>query len=149
MRIFILLISVLMFTSCNNTDKKTDINGRQSGVSTAKSVKEITLSPFERGRIIYKRCRACHSLDIKGKNTVGPNLWNIYGAVAGNKANFNYSKAMRNSDIIWDNETLNAYIQKPNEFMEGTRMSFIGIKKQEDRTALLIYLKAMTTPGIE
>ena len=38
-------------------------------VSAAKSVKEITLSPFERGRIIYKRCRACHSLDIKGKNT--------------------------------------------------------------------------------
>ena len=56
---------------------------------------------------------------------------------------------MSKSGVIWDDETLNAYIQKPNEFMEGTRMSFVGIRKQEDRTALLIYLKEMTTPDIE
>lgn len=149
MRIAIIFFCIFILISCNNTDKKTNINEKQPTLSAEKSVNKISLSPFERGRIIYKRCRACHSLDIEGKNKVGPNLWNIYGTTAGNKPNFNYSKAMGNSNVIWDDETLNAYIQKPNEFMEGTRMSFVGIRKQEDRTALLIYLKAMTTPDIK
>jgi cytochrome c len=149
MRKLILIFSVFILISCNNTDKKTNINKKQITASADKTLNKVSLSPLERGRIIYKRCRACHSLDIKGKNKVGPNLWNIYGATAGDKSNFNYSKAMSNSDVIWDDETLNAYIQKPNEFMKGTRMSFVGIRKQEDRTALLIYLKAMTTPDIE
>ena len=74
------------------------------------------------------------------------NLWDIYGAKAGAKEGFNYSKVMAASDIIWDDATLDAYIQKPSEFMKGNRMSFIGIKKAEDRADLLLYMKAETTP---
>ena len=50
------------------------------------------------------------------------------------------------SEVIWDDATLDAYIKKPSEFMKGNRMSFVGIKKAEDRAALLLYMKEQTTP---
>jgi len=101
---------------------------------------------MERGAKLYKRCKACHTLEEGGKHKVGPNLWAVYGAKAGAKEEFNYSKVMADSEVIWDDTTLDAYIKKPSEFMKGNRMSFVGIKKQEDRDALLLYLKAETTP---
>ncbi len=105
------------------------------------------LSPeLTRGAKIYKRCRACHTLDEGGKHKVGPNLWAIYGAKTASKEGYAYSKAMRAADIIWDEETMDAYIQKPAAFMPGNKMSFIGLKKQEDRDAVQAYMKAETTP---
>lgn len=104
------------------------------------------MTPMERGARLYKRCKACHTLEDGGKHKVGPNLWAIYGAKAGAKEGFNYSKAMTASDIVWDDATMDAYIKKPAEFIKGGRMSFVGIKKQEDRDALFLYLKAQTTP---
>jgi len=60
------------------------------------------MSPMERGAKLYKRCRACHTLDEGGRHKVGPNLWGIYGSKAGSKDGFNYSKAMAASDVVWD-----------------------------------------------
>jgi len=105
-----------------------------------------TLTPLERGAKIYKRCKACHTLDEGGKHRVGPNLWNIYGSKAGSKDGFSYSKAMAASDIIWNEETMDGYITKPSSFMKGNRMSFIGLKKQEDRDAVQLYIRKKTTP---
>ena len=104
------------------------------------------MTPLERGAKLYKRCRACHTLDEGGRHKVGPNLWGIYGSKAGSKDGFNYSKAMAASEVIWDDASMDAYIRKPSEFIKGGRMSFVGIKKQEDRDALFLYLKAETTP---
>ena len=63
---------------------------------------------MERGAKLYKRCKACHTLEDDGKHKVGPNLWNIYGAQAGTKDGFNYSKVMTASEVIWDDATLDA-----------------------------------------
>jgi len=104
------------------------------------------LTPMERGAKIYKRCKACHTLEDGGKHKVGPNLWNIYGMKAGSKEGFSYSKAMAASEIIWDETTMDAYITKPSTFMKGNRMSFIGLKKQEDRDAVQLYMQSKTTP---
>lgn len=101
---------------------------------------------MERGAKLYKRCKACHTLEEGGKHKVGPNLWDIYGAKAGSKDGFTYSKVMAASELIWNDETLDAYIKKPSEFMKGNRMSFVGIKKAEDREAVLLYMKSKTTP---
>ncbi len=104
------------------------------------------MPPIDRGAKLYKRCKACHTLNQGGKHKVGPNLWAIYGSKAGSKEGFAYSKVMAASTVIWDAETLDAYIQKPSEFMKGNRMSFIGLKKQEDRDAVQVYLRAKTAP---
>ena len=103
-------------------------------------------TPLEHGAKIYKRCKACHTLNEGGKHKIGPNLWNVYGSKAGSKDGFNYSKVMAASEIIWDAETMDAYITKPSTFMKGNRMSFIGLKKQKDRDAVQLYMKSKTTP---
>jgi len=104
------------------------------------------MSLEERGAKIYKRCRACHTLEQDGRNKVGPNLWGIYGAKAGEKEGYAYSKAMLASNIVWDQETMDAYLKKPAEYVKGTKMSFIGLKKQEDRDAVQAYMLVETTP---
>jgi len=103
-------------------------------------------TPLEHGKKIYKRCKACHTLEEDGKHRVGPNLWDVYGAKAGSKEGFNYSKVMAASDVIWTDETMDAYMKKPSTFMKGNRMSFIGLKKQADRDAVQLYIKSKTTP---
>lgn len=115
-----------------------------ANVVTTKAAAQMT--PLERGAILFKRCRACHTLDEGGRNKVGPNLWAIWGAKAASHDGFAYSKALKESGIVWDDETMDAYIRKPREAVPGTRMSFAGIKKAEDRQALMLYLKSKTTP---
>jgi len=143
---YMILIAILT-SACGGGNETNSSPAPVSKVETAPIVKTASsLTPMERGAKLYKRCKACHTLEEDGKHKVGPNLWDIYGAKAGAKEGFNYSKVMAASDIIWDDETLDAYIKKPSEFMKGNRMSFVGIKKAEDREAVLLYMKSKTTP---
>ncbi len=104
------------------------------------------MDPVERGAKIFTRCQACHTLNDGGRNKLGPNLWNIYGAQAAAKEQFAYSKAMKASGLVWDETTMDAYLTKPAKYMPGTKMTFIGLKKQQDRDAVQAYIKSKTTP---
>jgi len=53
---------------------------------------------------------------------------------------------MKAADIIWDEESLDGYLTRPSKFMPGNKMTFIGLKKQEDRDAVQAYMKLKTTP---
>ena len=142
-----LILTVILLTACGGGGESTSSPTPSSKPDTAPIVQTAaTLTPMERGAKLYKRCKACHTLKEGGKHTVGPNLWDVYGAKAGSKEGFKYSKVMAASEVIWDDETLDAYIKKPPEFMKGNRMSFVGIKKAEDRAAVLLYMKSKTTP---
>ncbi len=99
---------------------------------------------MERGAILYKRCRACHTLGEGERNKVGPNLWQVFGRTAGSREDFNYSAAMAASGVVWSDDTMSAYIEKPSQYMPGNRMSFAGLRKPEDRAALIEYLRAET-----
>lgn len=112
----------------------------------AETTAPIELTPIQRGAKIYARCRSCHTLEEGGKHKVGPNLWDIYGSKTATKEGYAYSKAMKAADIIWDDETMDAYLQRPSAFMPGNKMTFIGLKKQVDRDAVQVYLKSKTTP---
>jgi len=142
-----MILPVILLTACGGGEDSTSAPIAAPKAETAPIIQAAsTVTPMERGAKLYKRCKACHTLDEGGKHKVGPNLWNIYGAKAGSKDGFNYSKVMAASEVIWEGETLDAYIKKPSEFMKGNRMSFVGLKKAEDREALLLYMKAQTTP---
>ena len=106
----------------------------------------VELTPIQRGAKIYARCRACHTLEQGDRHKVGPNLWAVYGSTAGTKEGFAYSKAMKASGVVWDEATMDAYLTKPAQFMPGNKMTFIGLKKQEDRDAVQAYMKDKTTP---
>ena len=92
------------------------------------------------GEKVFKKCKACHTLEA-GKNKVGPSLAGIVGAKAGSVEGYKYSKAMAGSDVVWDEANLDTYLTKPKDFMKGTKMSFAGLKKEEDRADVIEYLK--------
>ena len=141
-----LILPAILLSSCGGGESTATSSPVPKAETAPVTITASTMTPMERGARLYKRCKACHTLEDGGKHKVGPNLWAIYGAKAGAKEGFNYSKAMTASDIVWDDATMDAYIKKPAEFIKGGRMSFVGIKKQEDRDALFLYLKAQTTP---
>jgi len=68
------------------------------------------------------------------------------GSTAGQRDDFAYSKAMSASGIVWDMDTLSAYIENPRKYMPGNRMSYAGLRKAEDRAALLVFLQRETQP---
>lgn len=106
----------------------------------------VELTPVQRGAKVYAKCRACHTLEEDGRHKVGPNLWAVYGSKAASKEGFAYSKAMIASDITWDETTMDAYLTRPSSYMPGNKMTFIGLKKQEDRDAVQAYMREKTTP---
>ena len=95
------------------------------------------------GKKVFKKCKACHSLKA-GKKKVGPSLYGIMGAKAGQVKKFRYSKSMKKSGIIWNEKTLDKYLAKPRKFVKGTKMAFPGLKKKKDRDNVIAYLKAAT-----
>ncbi len=92
------------------------------------------------GEKIYKKCKACHALEA-GKHKVGPSLAGIVGKPAGEAEGYKYSKAMAESGLVWDEATLDGYLEKPKSFLKGTKMSFAGLKKEEDRADVIEFLK--------
>ena len=95
------------------------------------------------GKKIFKKCKACH--DVKeGKNKVGPSLYNIVGATAGQVEWFKYSKAMAESGLVWDEANLRAFVTKPKELVPGNRMAFAGLKKEKQIDDLIAYLNSVS-----
>jgi cytochrome c len=90
------------------------------------------------GKKIYKRCTGCHSTT---KNKIGPSLENLFGRTAGTVEGYRYSKAMRKSGIVWNEETLKKFLKKPRKYIRGTRMRFSGIRKENQLDGLIAYLK--------
>ena len=145
----IVFISVITLSTCGKSDANTASSApaptpqAQSTAASAPTESPVAvMSPAERGAKVYKRCKACHTINAGGKNRVGPNLWGIVGKQAGQAEGFAYSKAMENSDVIWTEENLSAYLLKPTDFLPGGRMAFAGLKKEEDREAVIAYIKA-------
>lgn len=97
------------------------------------------------GEKVFKRCAACHQVGEGAQNRVGPVLTGIVGQPAGAVADFRYSKALEEraeEGLIWDAETLKAFLAKPKEFLPRNKMSFPGLRKDEDLAAIVAFLQA-------
>lgn len=96
------------------------------------------------GKRLFLRCTACHTVSSKAPGKVGPHLQGIVGRKAGSVAGFGYSPAMKGSAIVWNEATLDKWLQRPQAVVPGTTMAFAGLAKPEDRKALIAYLKKPT-----
>ena len=96
------------------------------------------------GQIVFLQCRACHSLEAAGPNKVGPNLHGVIGRKAGLAPGFAYSDPMTASEVVWSAETLDKFLLRPSDFIPGTRMVFVGLRKPEDRASVIAYLQQET-----
>ena len=96
------------------------------------------------GEKIFKRCAACHSISKGGGNKIGPALWGVLGRKAGSVSDYKYSKAMAAFEKNWSVEEMDGFLTKPKEWIKGTKMSFAGLKKAEDRAAVILYMNKNT-----
>ncbi|WP_119461203.1 c-type cytochrome [Rhodospirillaceae bacterium SYSU D60014] len=96
------------------------------------------------GEKIARRCAACHSFEQGGPNKVGPNLWNVVGAPHGHAEGYNYSDAIAGIEGPWTYEQLDAFLANPREYAPGTKMTFAGIRKPEDRADLIAWLRSLS-----
>ncbi len=114
-----------------------------AGVFALASHQALAEADLANGEKVFKKCKTCHSLE-EGKKKVGPHLAGLFGRTAGIVEGYKYSKAMKESGIVWDEETLDAYLTKPKDLVPKTKMAFPGLKKEQDRIDIIAYLKEAT-----
>ena len=91
-----------------------------------------------------RKCVACHSFDESGANKVGPNLWNIVAQPIAAKDGFSYSSAMAALGGNWDYERLDDFLQAPRKYVPGTKMSFAGVRKEQERADIIAYMRSLS-----
>ena len=90
------------------------------------------------GKAVFAQCAACHSTD--GSNGAGPTLKGIVGSKAAEVPGFRFSRAMKNSAVVWDAKALDAYLTDPQKAMPGNVMPFSGVADAKQRADLIAYL---------
>jgi cytochrome c2 len=93
------------------------------------------------GAVVFKKCSACHSLDPSGKNGLGPNLRGVVNRKAASITGFNYSPAMKASNLVWNDKTLSRFLAGPRQAVPGTKMIFIGLPNPQDQADVIAFLK--------
>jgi cytochrome c len=93
-----------------------------------------------KGAEVFKKCAACHTDSKGGPNGLGPNLWGTVGKPHGHVAGFAYSDALKGKPGNWDWKSLDEWLTSPKKYAPGTKMTFAGLSKPEDRANLIAFL---------
>ena len=109
--------------------------------------KLIAAATPDQGKQVARKCAACHSFEAGGPNKVGPNLAGTVGADIAAK-DFPYSDALKGKEGTWTHEALDAYLTSPKQFAPGTKMTFPGLKKPEERAAVISYLRSVSPDAL-
>jgi len=99
---------------------------------------------LDNGRRVFARCRSCHTITEGGPNMTGPNLYGVFGRLAGSHPDYNYSTAVKQAGFTWDGRRLDQWLENPRTFLKGTKMSFAGIPDATDRHDVVAFLKVET-----
>ena len=101
----------------------------------------------QKGENSFKKCLVCHAIGPGAKNKIGPELNGLDGRKASTVPDYNYSDANKNSGIVWDDATFKEYIKDPRAKIPGTKMTFPGIKNEQEINDLWAYLKQFDADG--
>ena len=101
------------------------------------------------GQKFAKACAACHSFDKGGPNKVGPNLYGVVGRDVASHAGFDYSDAMSGLEGSWDYARLNEFLWKPKKYVPGTKMAYAGLRKPEQRAAVISWLRSLSDTPVD
>ena len=92
------------------------------------------------GEKTFKKCAACHSIAKGGANKIGPALYNVIGRQAGSLPDYKYSKGMIAYAKKWTPQEMDGFLENPKGWVKGTKMAYAGLKKPEERAALILFL---------
>jgi cytochrome c len=118
------------------------------GVVSSEGAEEVPLATLlaeadvARGESVFKKCTSCHTIDAGGANGIGPNLHATMGKALAGHAGFAYSDALKGVGGTWTFEQMDHWLKSPKAFAPGTKMTFAGLSKPEDRAALMLYLNS-------
>ena len=101
----------------------------------------IKTANLDSGAKIFKKCMTCHTVEKSGGNKIGPDLFGVVGRKRASVANFSYSDAMKKKVGSWTHNDLNQFLTKPKGFIPGTKMSFAGLTREQDRANVIDYLE--------
>lgn len=118
--------------------------GGPAAPATAEPVDALLASAdIARGQQLSKACMACHTFDKGGANKIGPNLFNVMGGPKAHIAGFAYSDAMKTKEGSWTVDNMNQWVWNPKKFIPGSKMVYAGMKKPEDRAALIAWMQTL------
>ena len=103
------------------------------------------------GAAVATKCQSCHNLQNGGPNMTGPNLWGVIGRPPGTHPGFAYSSAMQDfgkKTSVWDYDHIYMFLAGPQNYISGTKMSFVGLKKREDRINLIAWLRQQSSSPV-
>ena len=92
------------------------------------------------GKKVFNKCKTCHLMEKDGVNRIGPNLFGLIGRKSGTAKGFNFSRAMKEANIIWDENALSRYLVKPKAFIPGTKMAFPGLDTEQEIWDVISYI---------
>ena len=99
------------------------------------------------GEKVFKKCAACHTITPDGKSKVGPDLYGVVGRTTGTLEGFDYSAVMTKAGEdghVWTVEELMKYLENPKAMFPGTKMTFVGLKKPQDRADVIAYIQSVS-----
>lgn len=106
----------------------------------------LPVANTEAGKTVSAKCASCHNFDPSGANGTGPGLFGVVGRKPGSHPGFAYSPSMAGEGgkvPVWDYEHLNEFLKNPGKYVPGTKMTFVGLKNQDDRTNIIAYLHTL------
>jgi cytochrome c len=107
---------------------------------------ELPKADVNAGKTVIAKCQSCHNFDQGGPNMTGPNLYGVLGRAPGSHPGFAYSdgmKAFGAKQPTWDFEHINDFITAPQKYIDGTKMTFVGLKQRQDRINVIAYLHTL------
>jgi cytochrome c len=113
-----------------------------AGTAAAPIAARLKSADANKGAEISKKCMACHTFAKGGPNKIGPNLWGIVGSKPAEVPGYAFSDAMKGrEDKPWTYEALDQFLTSPRNFVPGTKMTFAGLPKPQDRADLIAWLR--------
>jgi cytochrome c len=123
----------------------TEGEGEAAPAEESKPIAELLASAnVDEGATIAKKCTSCHDITPGNANKVGPGLWNVVNRPIASHEGFSYSDALGGKkDQVWDYDHLNQFLTSPKTYAPGTKMSFAGISKDQERADVIAYLRSL------
>ncbi len=147
---FAILLADLLYQPKKMVKRGFEVEVLAKGAAPVKKVEVVDIATLiknaniDMGAKTAKKCSTCHNLEKDAGNKIGPNLFAVIGRKKASFPGFSYSEAMKKKGGNWSHEELNEFLTSPKAFIPGTKMTFAGLKKDQDRANVIAYLEKLS-----